>query len=221
MSALDDPLTVPASSSTPRFGTCRAMPLHLPDAILSELETAYAEPQRAYHTATHIADVLGWYDEVAYALGWEHEAEVYVAILFHDAVYVPGARDNEAQSAAWARRARIPVDAARVTTLIELTARHATLTACDVDRDAALFLDCDMAILGARPDIFDAYDAAIAREYSAIPADSYEAGRRTFLERLATAPRIFLSDWFHARLDVAARANIARALLRGRDPERG
>lgn len=62
------------------------------------------------------------------------------------------------------------------------------------DRDAALFLDCDMAILGAPADGFDEYDAAIAREYS-----------------------IFLSEHVHGRLDAAARANVARALGRCRD----
>jgi predicted metal-dependent HD superfamily phosphohydrolase len=190
------------------------MPLRLPDELLTELEAAYAQPVRAYHNATHIADVLACYDEVAYDVGWEHEAEVYVAILFHDAVYVPGARGNETRSAAWARRAGLPVDAERVGTLIELTAKHATLVATDVDRDATLFLDCDMAIVGAAADRFDAYDAAIACEYSAIPPDLYAAGRRAFLERLAGARRIFLSDWFHTRLDGEARANIARALRR-------
>jgi predicted metal-dependent HD superfamily phosphohydrolase len=181
---------------------------------LRELEVAYSEPQRVYHTSAHVADVLGWYDEVADALGWEQPGEVYAAILFHDAVYVPGAGDNEVQSAAWARRAVLPVNIDRVAHLIELTARHATLAASDVDRDAALFLDCDMAILAASPDVFDAYEAAIAREYSIVPEGAYRAGRRAFLSRLARAPRIFLSDRFHARLDQAARANIARTLAR-------
>ena len=69
-----------------------------------------------------------------------------------------------------------------------------------------------MSILGAAPNVFDAYDAAIAREYSNVPAAAYRAGRRAFLARLAVAPRIFLSDYFHARLDAAARANVGRAL---------
>lgn len=200
--------------STVRFGACRSAPLRLPDGLLSDLEAAYAEPVRAYHTAAHIADVLHWYDEVTDAIGWESPADVYVAILFHDAVYVPGASDNEAGSAEWARRARLHVNVERVVALIELTARHSAISPADVDRDAALFLDCDMAILGAPSAIFDAYDAAIAREYSAVPVDAYRAGRHAFLQRLASTARIFLSDWFHARLDISARANIARALDR-------
>lgn len=163
----------------------------------------------------HVAAVLACYDTVADELGWDQPAEVYVAIVFHDAIYVPGARDNEAKSAAWARRSGLPVDLERVAALIDLTARHGALAPADVDRDAALFLDCDMSILGARPEVFDAYDEGIAREYADVPAEAYRAGRRAFLTRLASEPRIFLSDYFHARLDAAARANLARALASG------
>jgi predicted metal-dependent HD superfamily phosphohydrolase len=184
---------------------------------LRELEDAYAEPHRVYHTAAHVADVLALYDEVADSVGWRSPAEVYVASVFHDAVYVPGARDNETRSAAWARRAGLPVDSDRVAALIELTAKHGTLASREVDRDAALFVDCDMAILGASADTFDSYDAAIAREYSLLPHDVYRTGRRAFLTRLANAPRIFQSNYFHVRLDQAARVNIARALARDVD----
>jgi predicted metal-dependent HD superfamily phosphohydrolase len=196
-------------------GECRHAPLSIPDSLARELTAAYGEPQRAYHTVAHLAEVLRWYDTVADEIGWERPAEVYVAILFHDAIYVPGARDNEAKSAAWARRSGLPVDVDRVAALIELTGNHGGLDPATVDRDAALFLDCDMAILGAAPDAFDAYDTAIAREYSSLPADAYRAGRRAFLTRLTATPRIFLSEHFHARLDAAARANITRALARG------
>jgi predicted metal-dependent HD superfamily phosphohydrolase len=199
-------------TSPPGFGVCRHAPLRLPASTVRELEAAYSEPQRVYHTASHLAEVLGWYDEVADAIGWDEAAEVYVAILFHDAVYVPGARDNEARSAAWARRAGVPVNLDRIVALIELTAEHGGLAPSDVDRDAALFLDCDMAIVGAAPPAYDVYEAAIAREYASVPADAYRAGRRAFLARLAGTPRIFLSEYFHARLDAAARANLARAL---------
>ncbi|MBS1152427.1 MAG: hypothetical protein H6Q89_4125, partial [Myxococcaceae bacterium] len=100
----------------------------------------------------------------------------------------------------------------RISQLILLTARHGALTPADVDPEAALFLDCDMAILGAAPEVFDRYDAAIREEYAQVPAILYSLGRRRFLTRLLAAPRIFLSDFFHARLDAAARANLRRAL---------
>ncbi|HEY1813549.1 MAG TPA: hypothetical protein VGG74_14455 [Kofleriaceae bacterium] len=189
---------------------CRHQPLELPAALAAELAAAYGEPHRAYHDASHIAEVLGWFDRVADDLGWQDPATVYVAIVFHDAIYAPGATDNEARSADWVRRSGLPCDLARAAALVELTARHGHQVTAD--RDAALFLDCDMAILGASPAAFDAYDAAIAREYAAIPAEAFRAGRRNFLQGVLAMPRIFVSDYFHDQLDAPARANLTRVV---------
>lgn len=183
------------------------------------LEAAYAQPPRAYHHFGHVGDVLQYYRSVAAGPGWEQPREIGLAVLYHDAVYEPGSRDNEARSAAlalqhidrWMRGAGI--DAARVAALIELTGRHGTLAPGDVDRDAALFLDCDMAILGAAPPEFDAYDRAIAAEYRGqMPGWLFRLNRRRFLKGLLQRERIYLSDFFHARLDAQARRNLRRAV---------
>ena len=106
------------------------------------------------------------------------------------------------------------VDAARVEQLILLTARHGELAPDDVDAEAALFLDCDMAILAAPEPVFSAYDCGVAEEYKGVvPGFLYRACRR-FLQGLLRAPRIFLSEFFHQRLDSAARDNLRRQLGR-------
>lgn len=198
---------------------CRHRPLRLPDELAKQLAAAYSEPQRAYHNAAHIADVLGWFDRVVDELGWLEPAEVYVAIVFHDAVYQPGAKDNEARSAKWARKAKLSadervdatlVDRDRVAELIEATARHGHVATAD--HDTGLFLDCDMAIVGASAEAFDIYDRAIALEYKHLPPDAYREGRKAFLQGLLARPRIFVSDYFHRRLDAQARVNLTRAL---------
>lgn len=183
------------------------------------LEAAYATPVRAYHHFGHVLDVLARADEVAAGPGWDRPAEVRLAILYHDAVYEPGRRDSEQRSAGFARdhlaRWPAPVDGERVAALILLTARHGRLQPEQVDGDAALFLDCDMAILGAAPAAFDAYDRGIAAEYRGkVPGWRYAIERRRFLKRLLASPRIFLSAYFHDRLDAAARANLRRAVTR-------
>ena len=65
-----------------------------------------------------------------------------------------------------------------------------------------------MAIVGAPPAQFAAYDAAIAREYSHVPAEAFRAGRRAFLAGLAAKPRIFITDYFHKLLNNQARKNL-------------
>src|SRR6185503_16107201 len=124
--------------------------------------------------------------------------------------YDPTRHDNEARSAQLARDLVAASD--RTAHLIELTASHGK--ALTLDDDAAHFLDCDAAILGAAPAEFDAYDAGIAFEYKHVPPEAYRAGRRAFLESMRARERIFHTDFFHAQLDVAARANIERALAK-------
>ncbi|HVJ38401.1 MAG TPA: hypothetical protein VM687_11460 [Stenotrophomonas sp.] len=195
------------------------VPLHLDPAQWRELHDAYATPPRAYHHWGHIEAVMQHYAAVAAGPGWRQPRETALALLFHDAVYEPGRSDNEARSADLARASlarwwpQADLDIERIAALILLTARHGQLRPQDVDAEAALLLDCDMAILAAPPAQFDAYDQAIAEEYrDRVPAFLYRINRRRFLRAVLAMPRIFLSDWFHGRCDAQARANLQRAI---------
>lgn len=201
-------------------------PYTLPQPQQAALEAAYATPPRAYHGFGHVREVLRHYDDVAASTGWAQPNEVALAVLYHDAVYEAGRSDNETRSAALAREhiaTWLPdagIDPARVTELIEATARHGQWAPDDFPRDARgddmrRFLDCDMAILGAAPDTFDAYDRGIAAEYrGVVPAWLFRMKRRAFLKTLLARDRIYLSDGFHARYDAPARANLRRAVNR-------
>jgi len=195
------------------------VPLSLQPAQWRELQDAYSTPPRAYHHWGHVEAVLQEYAGVAAGPGWRQPREVALALLFHDAVYEPGRRDNETRSAALAREVigrwwpEAGLDLDRVAALILLTARHGQLRPQDVDDEAALMLDCDMAILAAPAAVFDAYDQAIAEEYrDHVPGFLYRINRRKFLRGVLAQPRIFLSEWFHARLDARARFNLGRAI---------
>lgn len=197
-------------------------PLTLPPSLLAALEQAYAQPPRAYHHFGHVQEVLRHYRDVEAGPGWRQPAEVGLAVLYHDAVYRPGRGDNETASARFAREQiahwlpGASLDADRIAHLIELTARHGRHAPSDFEHDphgddARHFLDCDMAILGAESDAFDRYDEAIAVEYAkAMPRWLFRLRRRAFLRGLLRSERIYLSDFFHARLEAAARANLRR-----------
>lgn len=190
----------------------------MPPQALAELEALYAVPPRAYHDFGHVQEVLRHYAEVTEGPGWMRPIEPYLAVLYHDAIYDAGRKDNESRSAElavekiakWLPDAA--VDSARVVQLIDYTARHGQLDVADVDRDAALFLDCDMAIVGAEPAAFDAYDRGIAAEYRHVPRWLFKLNRRRFLKALLARERIFLSDFFHDRYDAQARINLRRAI---------
>jgi len=187
----------------------------------AELRASYQKPPRFYHSYDHVSDVLRHYRLVEEEVGWQQPCEVYAAILFHDVVYEVGRKDNEKRSAELARAmvakhlSGEDLDVERVASLIELTARHGHLRRADVNEEEALFLDCDMAILGAPTEDFAAFEAGVRAEYlQKLEPDQYRAGRKAFLERLHGAEHIFLSPYFHARLDAAARRNIRAELAR-------
>ncbi|MEO6950685.1 MAG: peptide deformylase [Polyangia bacterium] len=189
-------------------------PLTLPDALWELLETSYATPPRAYHGFGHLVEAAQWFDAIMRGPGWTQPREVFVALLFHDAVYEAGHADNEARSAAMARDAvstfGLDVDAQRIAHLIELTAQHGKL-AGTLDDDEACFLDCDMSIVGSEPRRYSLYERQIADEYVSLAPEVYAAGRRAFLGRLYES-RIFHSEPFFRTLEWRAKANLARAL---------
>ena len=194
----------------------RHQPLTIAPDVAHVLAAAYGEPHRAYHNAAHIADVLRWFDFVADQAGWHDASSVYLALVFHDAVYDPTRTDNEARSAELARALVHAGDA--TTELILLTARHGSIDPGSIGADAGHFLDCDMAILGAPLAELDAYDAAIAAEYRHLPAEAFRAGRHRFLAKLHGRPHIFLTELFRSHLERAARANLERMLARHPPP---
>ncbi len=224
-------MLVGSSPGSPALtGSTQTLAAHCPAGLVfpepwhALLARAYGEGRRAYHTLAHVAEVLRH-------LSWAREhaelddlAAVYVAVLFHDAVYDARAKDNEARSAELAREALVTAplaDPARVTELILATARHGTIDP-GPDRDLALFLDCDMAILGAPTADYDSYERGVAYEYAeAYPPAAFREGRAAFLEALAARPRRFATALFHDAYDAAARANLRRAItqLRASAPD--
>ena len=191
-------------------------PFPLPPEWLGVLTRAYGEGRRAYHTLAHVAEVAKHFD-FARSRSVVHDASsVFVAILFHDAVYEAKSTDNEARSAALARAsieaAQVAVSADRVAAFILATASHGSIDPGE-DSDLALFLDCDMAILGADENAYDAYERGVAYEYAAAyPADLFCVGRAQFLAKLVEKPRLFATDLFHGTYDEKARKNLRRAL---------
>ena len=182
--------------------------------VLPDLERRYSEPHRAHHGVHHIDALARLFEDVQRGPAWRRPLEVALAILYHDAVYVPGRSDNEACSARLAREALGGhwVDIDRVETLILATANHCRDVDALRDEDLAHFLDADMSILGAPPAVYDAYVAGVRSEYAGVPEGLFTAGRRAFLESLLARATIFHSQFFSARFEASARANMAREL---------
>lgn len=176
--------------------------------LFAELAARYAEPWRAYHDLGHVLDVLSVLDDVALT----DPLAVTLAVWFHDAVYDPRANDNEERSAALAAERSANLLGGdwvrRVETLILATKRHEPTG----DPDTAALLDADLAILGASPARYDAYAAAIRREYAWVPDDAYREGRSRVLHGFLGRDRVYRTPRLFARFEAAARRNLRREL---------
>lgn len=186
------------------------------------LEAAYAEPHRRYHTRAHIDACLGLLDQVD-GLSDADRRLLTWAIWWHDAVYDPARPDNEAASAAMARRdltalGAPPAAIEEVARLILLTSGHAVEPG---DRLGALLVSIDLAVLGGDAVDYDAYAAGVRAEYGFVPEPAFRAGRARVMRRFLDAETIFPDPAFRARLEARARANIGRevAALIAPDPK--
>jgi predicted metal-dependent HD superfamily phosphohydrolase len=54
----------------------------------------------------------------------------------------------------------------------------------------------------------------VRAEYAHVPAADYCAGRRAILQGFLARPRLYSTEYFHARLEQRARENLCRALER-------
>ena len=181
------------------------------------LRGRYAEPHRAYHGQAHVDAMLDGLHANLYAFAVPEAAEL--AVWFHDAIYDPSAPDNEARSTALMLDQLTgltdPAVLQRAATMICATATHTVPPglAPDLVRDTALFLDLDLAVLGADPTTYDAYERGIAAEYGPVHGEArFRAGRLAFLQAMLARSRLFLTPDAHERLDGPARTNIARAI---------
>ena len=189
-------------------------PIPLPESMMDELRAFYQNPKRFYHTFAHVETLLVLYHELESY--WHNPIEVYLAFLYHDAIYEYGAKDNEEQSALLAKEhiqhhlPHIEINIERVMGLIRHTANHGSLTPQELDEEEKLFLDCDMSIIGSSRERFLEYEQQIEQEYTQVyPRFLYRIGRKMFRSTLKKTTRIFFSDLFHKRLDKQARENLS------------
>lgn len=205
-----------------------ALGLSPPQGLRTELMGAWSEPHRAHHDPRHLRECLALWRR-----WWglsRSPGELAIALWFHDAIYDPGAADNELQSAAWAARSMSSAgadseSAQRVHDLIMATRHDAPVatiseqgraesTLPGLATDTRLMLDIDLAILGSPPERFEAYDRDVRQEYAAVSGRLYRARRTAVLRGFLARPQIYGHPPAVDLLERQARTNLAGALTR-------
>jgi predicted metal-dependent HD superfamily phosphohydrolase len=158
------------------------------------------------------------------------EAE-QLALLFHDAVYVPGAArgDNERLSAVLMRATVATLARADATLVVaagDLVRAaciiEATMHASPPPAEAARVCDLDLWRLASPWEAFQQHALGIRHEYLHLVADepAFWAARNAFYESMLAKPRLFATDYFIDRFEETARSNMQRALLDRAHPAR-
>jgi predicted metal-dependent HD superfamily phosphohydrolase len=203
-------------------GAWRRIAGHHNDGPIDALLIRYAEPHRRYHTATHIMMTLRHVHDVFQSLAIHPSAEVVAACLYHDAIYDAQRDDNEELSA---RLATIELGGigwsgprcGSVAAMILATAGHVgdgsgTAGVSADDRDTAILLDADLAILGAEPGAYQAYVNGVRAEYGHVDDNQWITGRSAVLQRFLDRPRLFTTEFMYSAFEHRARANIGAEL---------
>ncbi len=181
-------------------------------SLFENLCRSHAEPHRHYHTLDHLVWLFDCLERHADEVG--DPARLAFAVWYHDIVYDPRRRDNEAKSAERAMKELDSLGAkpdlrSHVIQLILATRDHAK---GGRDYDDDIFLDADLAILGAPEADYANYARQVRQEYAHLDDAAWASGRANFLKNVASRDRIFRTGIFEGEYAGQARENIAREL---------
>lgn len=179
--------------------------------LWEELEGHYQAKGRYYHNLNHLEMLLKELVTVETQVkDWD---SLLWALFYHDFVYDPQRKDNEAQSAECLRLKLAGMDYPKVR--INICVEHILATKAHGDQsnpDTNFFVDADLSILGQKPTIYDHYAQQIRQEYQIFSDEIYQAGRQKVIQHFLNMDRIFKSDFFFEKYEKQSRENIKREL---------
>jgi predicted metal-dependent HD superfamily phosphohydrolase len=188
------------------------------DRIFQLLIAAYTRPDRHYHNLNHIYHLLTILERFdrensPKSAHLQDYSSVILAAWFHDFVYDSQAADNEIQSAKAATKLlanlHVSLDLDRIERLILATQGHQI---DPDDADLCIFLDADLAILGADPACYAAYRRSIRREYDWVDEASYRNGRSRVLASFLQRDRLYYTELLFDELEAIARVNLQQEI---------
>ena len=187
--------------------------------VLNQLAQLYAEPHRHYHTLGHIRHCLNEFDRASALM--DHPDAVELALWFHDAIYVSGAKDNERRSADLFRKYSSSLADAIFQQRIDDLIMATTHSGSPRQRDEQFIVDIDLSSFGLPWEAFMRDGLRIRAEFVHLEDHAYYPGHLRFLQGLCNRPSFFFTDCFRQRYEYTARENIRRLIadlsMRGYD----
>jgi len=181
-------------------------------ALVAAARQHYDQRHRGYHDAEHLDELI--------ALAREHVPDLddaeQLAVLFHDAVYVPGAPrgDNEKLSALLMRATVAKLELGGVD--IDRAARIivATMHAEPPPAEAARVCDLDLWRLAAPWEEFQRHTLGVRHENIHLHASeaAFWKARSAFLAGMLERPFLYATPYFRERFETKARDNLTRSI---------
>lgn len=177
-----------------------------------ELSALYSNPQRKYHNFDHIQDCLLQLETVRGIS--DDPLALEVAIWFHDAIYNPSKKDNEEQSALYAyeklKVGEVSLEFTQKVKELILATKHLQ---SQKDHDFQFMVDIDLTNLAVSFEEFVINTQKIREEYTGLSDKDFKRGRAVFLRSMLTRERIYYSDYFFQRYEIAARKNLQESIV--------
>lgn len=179
----------------------------LTEKLWNEIQSAYSDKGRHYHTLSHLDNLLLQLEKVKAQINdWD---VVLFALFYHDIIYKATSDKNEEKSAELARSrlAGLSFSSDRIAKCVSiiLSTKGHTVTG---DNDTDYFTDADLSILGQEPSLYSEYARQVRKEYSIYPDFVYNPGRKKVLNHFLDMPRIFKSQFFFDQFEAQARVNM-------------
>jgi predicted metal-dependent HD superfamily phosphohydrolase len=179
------------------------------EAAYAELAALYSEPHRHYHTLAHIRHCLRQFDLAADLM--DQPDAVEMALWFHDAIYIPGAMDNERRSTdlfrAWSAAAGAVADFQESVSALVMATTHRTPPPW---QDGQFIVDIDLSSFGLPWEDCEQDGQRIRAECAHLTDDQYYPGHLRFVLALQNRPAFFFTEFFQQRYGQTAQDNINR-----------
>lgn len=181
-------------------------------------DTAYGSTLRPYHNHDHLVHGLSEINVWAANTNASNDdiATLKKAFWFHDAVYdVPHklVSNEEASARLWIEAALVTDDIEGPASLIRATDHLQSNTITHPLKD--VMLSVDLAILGQRDIVYDAYATAVRAEYAIVEEDIFRENRQRVLryfQQMAASRNLFPDLYFSDLYGQTALENLSREI---------
>lgn len=183
------------------------------ETLFDAIYKKYSAKNRHYHSMRHIYNMCCLWENNKQKLN--NPRAIFLAIIYHDIIYVSSRNNNEEKSAAYFFKnvnRFLALDFNTVNKIMQaiLATKHnkSSEEIWKKDSDIQYLLDFDLSILGTDDSSeYEWYREGVRKEYRIYPNIVYKPGRKKVLESFLERESIFLTSDFK-KLENSARKNL-------------